>query len=103
MSLEMKVPPVGESITEVTIASWSKSDGDFVEMDEILCELESDKATFELPAEDFVPADDDVLVTGCLEVDLLGGGLAAVVVFAAEDFVVLLFGGAFFRYSFCPG
>ncbi|WP_031527578.1 2-oxoglutarate dehydrogenase complex dihydrolipoyllysine-residue succinyltransferase [Dyadobacter crusticola] len=48
---EMKVPTVGESITEVTIASWSKKDGDHVEVDEILCELESDKATFELPAE----------------------------------------------------
>jgi 2-oxoglutarate dehydrogenase E2 component (dihydrolipoamide succinyltransferase) len=48
---EMKVPAVGESITEVTIASWSKKDGDHVELDEILCELESDKATFELPAE----------------------------------------------------
>ncbi len=48
---EMKVPAVGESITEVTIASWSKKDGDYVAVDEILCELESDKATFELPAE----------------------------------------------------
>jgi 2-oxoglutarate dehydrogenase E2 component (dihydrolipoamide succinyltransferase) len=48
---EMKVPAVGESITEVTIASWSKKDGDHVELDEILCELESDKATFELPSE----------------------------------------------------
>ncbi|QRR03933.1 2-oxoglutarate dehydrogenase complex dihydrolipoyllysine-residue succinyltransferase [Dyadobacter sandarakinus] len=48
---EMKVPAVGESITEVTIASWSKKDGDHVELDDILCELESDKATFELPAE----------------------------------------------------
>ncbi|GGB88872.1 2-oxoglutarate dehydrogenase complex dihydrolipoyllysine-residue succinyltransferase [Dyadobacter sediminis] len=48
---EMKVPTVGESITEVTIASWSKKDGDHVEVDEIICELESDKATFELPAE----------------------------------------------------
>ena len=47
----MKVPAVGESITEVTIASWSKKDGDRVELDDILCELESDKATFELPAE----------------------------------------------------
>ena len=51
MSLEMKVPPVGESITEVTISSWTKADGDFVEMDEIICELESDKATFEVTAE----------------------------------------------------
>jgi len=48
---EMKVPDVGESISEVTIASWSKKDGDYVAVDEILCELESDKATFELPAE----------------------------------------------------
>lgn len=49
--LEMKVPVVGESITEVTIASWSKKDGELVQMDDVLCELESDKATFELPAE----------------------------------------------------
>lgn len=47
----MKVPTVGESVTEVTIASWVKKDGDFVKTDEIICELESDKATFELPAE----------------------------------------------------
>lgn len=51
MSLEIKVPPVGESITEVVLSSWIKKDGDFVEMDEIIAELESDKATFELTAE----------------------------------------------------
>lgn len=51
MSLEIKVPEVGESITEVTIATWLKQDGDYVEQDEIIAELESDKATFELPAE----------------------------------------------------
>lgn len=51
MSIEMKVPSVGESVTEVTIASWVKKEGDFVKMDEVICELESDKATFELPAE----------------------------------------------------
>lgn len=49
--VEMKVPEVGESITEVTIASWIKNDGDFVELDEIIAEIDSDKATFELPAE----------------------------------------------------
>lgn len=49
--IEMKVPAVGESVTEVTIAAWSKKDGDSVALDEVLCELESDKATFELPAE----------------------------------------------------
>lgn len=49
--IEMKVPTVGESITEVTIANWLKKDGDYVKLDEVLCELESDKATFELAAE----------------------------------------------------
>jgi len=48
---EMKVPTVGESITEVTISSWLKKDGDMVRLDEIIAEVESDKATFELPAE----------------------------------------------------
>ena len=48
---EMKVPAVGESITEVTISQWLKKDGDLVRIDEILAEVESDKATFELPAE----------------------------------------------------
>ncbi len=48
---EMKVPTVGESITEVTISTWLKKDGDFVKLDEIIAEVESDKATFELPAE----------------------------------------------------
>ena len=51
MSLEIKIPAVGESITEVTLAQWLKQDGDYVEMDENIAELESDKATFELPAE----------------------------------------------------
>lgn len=48
---EMKVPAVGESITEVTISTWLKKDGDTVQIDEIIAEVESDKATFELPAE----------------------------------------------------
>ncbi|HET8829421.1 MAG TPA: 2-oxoglutarate dehydrogenase complex dihydrolipoyllysine-residue succinyltransferase [Pelobium sp.] len=50
MSLEIKVPAVGESITEVILAKWIKKDGDQVEMDEVIAELESDKATFELTA-----------------------------------------------------
>jgi 2-oxoglutarate dehydrogenase E2 component (dihydrolipoamide succinyltransferase) len=50
-TVEMVVPPLAESITEVTIGSWSKNDGDFVEMDEVIGEIESDKATFELTAE----------------------------------------------------
>ncbi|MBC7447644.1 MAG: 2-oxoglutarate dehydrogenase complex dihydrolipoyllysine-residue succinyltransferase [Hymenobacteraceae bacterium] len=51
MALEVKIPTVGESITEVTIAKWLKKDGDTVQRDELIGELESDKATFELPAE----------------------------------------------------
>ncbi|MEO9849888.1 MAG: 2-oxoglutarate dehydrogenase complex dihydrolipoyllysine-residue succinyltransferase [Reichenbachiella sp.] len=49
--IEVKIPTVGESITEVTVSQWAKQSGDYVEMDEIICELESDKATFELNAE----------------------------------------------------
>jgi 2-oxoglutarate dehydrogenase E2 component (dihydrolipoamide succinyltransferase) len=48
---EMKVPAVGESITEVTIGTWLKKEGDYVRLDEVIAEVESDKATFELPAE----------------------------------------------------
>lgn len=51
MSKEMRVPTVGESISEVTVGQWFKKDGDLVQLDEVLCELESDKATFEFPAE----------------------------------------------------
>jgi len=51
MDIEIKVPPVGESITEVTLSRWAKKEGDIVKMDEIIAELESDKATFELTAE----------------------------------------------------
>ena len=51
MPTEIKIPAVGESITEVTIAKWLKPDGAAVKRDEVIAELESDKATFELPAE----------------------------------------------------
>lgn len=47
----MKVPVIGESITEVTLSQWLKADGDYVELDEAICEFESDKATLEFPAE----------------------------------------------------
>jgi 2-oxoglutarate dehydrogenase E2 component (dihydrolipoamide succinyltransferase) len=49
--IEMKVPSPGESITEVQISSWLKKDGDYVEKDEELCEIDSDKATLTLNAE----------------------------------------------------
>ena len=51
MPIEIKIPAVGESITEVTVAKWLKKDGETVQRDEVIAELESDKATFELPAE----------------------------------------------------
>ncbi len=51
MAFEVKVPAVGESITEVTIGRWAKKDGEFVQANELICEIESDKATFELNAE----------------------------------------------------
>ena len=51
MVIEIKVPTVGESISEVTIAKWLKKDGDYVQQDEVICEMESEKATFELNAE----------------------------------------------------
>lgn len=81
MAIEMKVPSVGESVTEVTIASWVKKDGDSVKMDEIICELESDKATFELPSEAdgilrIVAAEGDTLQIGALICKIEEGGSA---------------------------
>src|SRR6476620_5081759 len=49
--IDLKVPTVGESISEVTLVKWLKKEGDYVNRDEILCELESEKATFKLNAE----------------------------------------------------
>ena len=49
--IEIKVPTVGESINEVTLVKWLKQDGSYVERDEVIAELESEKATFELNAE----------------------------------------------------
>jgi len=49
--IDIKVPAVGESISEVTLVKWLKKEGSYVNRDEVLCELESEKATFELNAE----------------------------------------------------
>ncbi len=51
MALDIKVPVVGESISEVTLVKWIKKDGDYAERDEVIAELESEKATFEINAE----------------------------------------------------
>src|SRR3954447_9750218 len=48
---DIKVPAIGESITEVTLIKWLKKDGDYVERDEVIAEFESEKATFEVNAE----------------------------------------------------
>jgi 2-oxoglutarate dehydrogenase E2 component (dihydrolipoamide succinyltransferase) len=49
--IDIKVPTVGESITEVTLLKWTKKEGSYVERDEVIAELESEKATFEVNAE----------------------------------------------------
>ena len=50
MAVELKVPPVGESITEVQIGTWLKREGDAVQRDEVVVMIETDKVTVELPA-----------------------------------------------------
>src|SRR5947209_7978533 len=82
MSLEIKVPPVGESITEVTLSRWLKKDGDNVAMDEIIAELESDKATFELTAEKAgtlktIANEGDTLAIGAIVASINEGGASA--------------------------
>ena len=69
--VEMKVPTIGESVTEVTLSQWLVSDGDFVNLDDPICEFESDKATLEFPAEaagkvKFVAGEGDDLEIGAL-------------------------------------
>jgi 2-oxoglutarate dehydrogenase E2 component (dihydrolipoamide succinyltransferase) len=69
--VEMRVPTIGESITEVTLSQWLKENGDFVKLDEPICEFESDKATLEFPAEAegkliYVAAEDDDIEIGGL-------------------------------------
>jgi 2-oxoglutarate dehydrogenase E2 component (dihydrolipoamide succinyltransferase) len=80
-SLEIKVPTVGESITEVTLSRWIKKDGDAVEMDEAIAELESDKATFELTAEKAgtlktIAKEGDTLAIGAVVCTIEGGGVS---------------------------
>lgn len=67
----MKVPTIGESVTEVTLSVWLKEDGAFISLDEPICEFESDKATLEFPAEAsgkliYVAAEGDDLEIGAL-------------------------------------
>src|SRR6266478_3771291 len=50
MALTLKVPTIGESITEATLGAWKHAEGDYVAVDEPLVEVESEKATFEVPS-----------------------------------------------------
>ena len=69
--IEMRVPTIGESVTEVTLSQWLKANGDYVKLDEPICEFESDKATLEFPSEasgklEWVAAEGDDLEIGAL-------------------------------------
>ncbi|MEX2647415.1 MAG: 2-oxoglutarate dehydrogenase complex dihydrolipoyllysine-residue succinyltransferase [Alphaproteobacteria bacterium] len=84
MSVEIKVPPLGESVTEATVAKWFKAAGDAVNLDEPLCELETDKVTMEVfaPAagrlgEIRVPEGGDVAIGAVLGLIEPGAGAAA--------------------------
>ncbi len=68
MSVDVKIPSLGESVTEATIATWEKQNGDYVNVDDILCQVESDKATLELRAEE----------AGVLEITVGEGEILAV-------------------------
>jgi len=71
--VEMKVPTIGESITEVTLSQWLKEDGEYVKLDEPICEFESDKATLEFPAE----AEGKLIHVAAEDDDIEIGGLVA--------------------------
>ncbi|MEO1627016.1 MAG: 2-oxoglutarate dehydrogenase complex dihydrolipoyllysine-residue succinyltransferase [Bacteroidota bacterium] len=87
--VEMRVPVIGESITEVTLSQWLKEDGEIIKLDEPICEFESDKATLEFPAEAagklmYVAAEGDDLEIGALVAKIdtsvsAGGGAPAAV------------------------
>jgi len=89
--IEMKVPTIGESVTEVTLSQWLIGDGEMVNLDDPICEFESDKATLEFPAEGtgkliHVAAEGDDLEIGALVARIeVGATVAAAPVAAAAD------------------
>ncbi|PHI20510.1 dihydrolipoyllysine-residue succinyltransferase [Lewinellaceae bacterium SD302] len=82
--VELKVPVIGESVTEVTLSQWLKENGDMIALDEPICEFESDKATLEFPSEAagkliYVAEEGDDLEIGALvaKIDTEAAGEAA--------------------------
>lgn len=106
--IEIKVPTVGESISEVTIANWLKKEGDFVKLDDIMCELESDKATFELAAEKsgilhIVGQTGDTLAIGALICKIDTAGVASASANAAPAVVAAPATAAASKESYASG
>src|ERR1700676_4659425 len=83
MATEIRVPPLGESVTEATIGRWFKKAGDAVAVDEPLVELETDKVTIEVPAPsagvlgDIVAKDGETVAVGALLGQINEGGAGA--------------------------
>lgn len=83
MKFEVKIPSVGESISEVVLARWLKQDGETVAVDDLLCEIESDKASFEIPAEHAgviktLAQEGDTIQVGAIIAHIDGDGAAQV-------------------------
>ncbi|WP_299648712.1 2-oxoglutarate dehydrogenase complex dihydrolipoyllysine-residue succinyltransferase [uncultured Tateyamaria sp.] len=82
MTTEVRVPTLGESVTEATVATWFKKPGDAVEVDEMLCELETDKVTVEVPSPaagtlaDIVAAEGETVGVDALLANISEGGAA---------------------------
>ncbi|AZV76822.1 2-oxoglutarate dehydrogenase complex dihydrolipoyllysine-residue succinyltransferase [Parasedimentitalea marina] len=82
MTTEIRVPTLGESVTEATVATWFKKPGDAVAVDEMLCELETDKVTVEVPSPaagtmgDIIAAEGDTVGVNALLATLSAGGAA---------------------------
>ncbi|WP_299201283.1 2-oxoglutarate dehydrogenase complex dihydrolipoyllysine-residue succinyltransferase [uncultured Tateyamaria sp.] len=83
MTTEVRVPTLGESVTEATVATWFKKPGDSVQVDEMLCELETDKVTVEVPSPvagtlaDIVAAEGETVGVDALLANIAEGGAAA--------------------------
>ena len=83
MTTEVRVPTLGESVTEATVATWFKKPGDSVAVDEMLCELETDKVTVEVPSPvagklaEIVANEGDTVGVDALLANIAEGGEAA--------------------------